>query len=164
MSLSRLPLSYCTNVHPGRSLDEVLAGLARFTLGIRERYGQPLAAGLWLAQPVIRELDDAGRLAHLRDWLTQHNLPCYTLNAFPYGDFHSDRVKEQVYLPDWTSPARRDYTLACARVSSAKTGGPGIAMSVMATSWPGTPTLSQRKSPSSGSVTSSRSSMPSFSV
>jgi sugar phosphate isomerase/epimerase len=116
MALSPLPLSYCTNVHPGRSLDEVLAGLARFTLGIRERYGQPLAAGLWLAQPVIRELDDPGRLAHLRNWLTQHHLPCYTLNAFPYGDFHSDRVKEQVYLPDWTSPARRDYTSACARV------------------------------------------------
>jgi hypothetical protein len=51
------------------------------------------------------------------------------------------------------------------RVSSSNTGGPGTAMRVMATSGcPGTPTLSQRKLPSSGTVTSSRSSIPSFSV
>jgi hypothetical protein len=44
-------------------------------------------------------------------------------------------------------------------------GRAGTAMSVMATSgWPGTPTLSQRKFPISGTVTSSRSSIPSFSV
>src|SRR5688572_27309437 len=110
MSLSALPLSYCTNVHPGRSLDEVLAGLERYTLGIRQRFGHPLAAGLWLAEPVIRELTDTAAQDRLRGWLRHHELPCYTLNAFPYGDFHSDRVKEQVYLPDWTSPARRDYT------------------------------------------------------
>ena len=47
-------------------------------------------------------------------------------------------------------------------VSASKTGGPGMAMSVIATSgWPGTPTLSQRKFPISGTVTSSRSSSPS---
>jgi len=117
MVLSTLPLSYCTNVHPGRSLDEVLAGLERYTLGIRQRFGSPLAAGLWLAQPVICELTATrANFDRLRDWLLSHELPCYTLNAFPYGDFHSDRVKEQVYLPDWTEPARRDYTLQCAKL------------------------------------------------
>ncbi|MFM7161464.1 MAG: metabolite traffic protein EboE, partial [Planctomycetaceae bacterium] len=48
--------------------------------------------------------------------LATWGLPCYTLNAFPYGDFHSERVKEQVYLPDWTNPARLQYTHDCARV------------------------------------------------
>ena len=33
-------------------------------------------------------------------------LTCHTLNAFPYGDFHSERVKENVYLPDWTQRER----------------------------------------------------------
>jgi hypothetical protein len=117
MTISTLPLSYCTNVHPGRSLAEVLTGLERYTLAIRQQFGRPLAAGLWLAQPVIRELmTDVTALDRLRGWLRQHDLPCYTLNAFPYGDFHSDRVKEQVYLPDWTSADRLNYTLDCARV------------------------------------------------
>lgn len=116
MTISPLPLSYCTNVHPGRTLAEVLDGLERFTLPIRAGYGQPLAAGLWLAKPVIDELADDRELARFAAWLAAHDLPCYTLNAFPYGDFHSERVKDAVYLPDWTNPTRRQYTQDCAVV------------------------------------------------
>jgi hypothetical protein len=119
MTLSVLPLSYCTNVHPGRSLAEVRDGLTRYTLPIRSRFGQPLAAGLWLARPVIDELLVGDQLPRFADFLRQHDLTCHTLNSFPYGDFHSDRVKEQVYLPDWTHPDRQRYTLDCARVLTA---------------------------------------------
>ena len=34
----------------------------------------------------------------------------FTLNGFPYGDFHQDVVKHQVYFPTWAQPARTDYT------------------------------------------------------
>ncbi len=117
MSLSSLPLSYCTNVHPGRSLNEVCEGIHQFTAPTRREFGSPLAAGLWLAQPVIRELsEDPRRLDRLSGLLAKDDLVCYTLNAFPYGDFHSVRVKEQVYLPDWATPERLDYTTNCAHV------------------------------------------------
>jgi sugar phosphate isomerase/epimerase len=117
MALSELPLSYCTNVHPGRSLIEVEQGLDQYTAPLRTNYAAPLAAGLWLAAPVISELlADPGRLPAFRDALVRRGLSCHTLNAFPYGDFHSRRVKENVYLPDWTDRRRFDYTLACARV------------------------------------------------
>lgn len=119
MSFSTLPLSYCTNVHPGRSVAEVVAGLTRYTAPVRLSYGAPLAAGLWLAQPVVRELLAAqGGAAQLRESLARLDLCCYTLNAFPFGDFHSERVKEQVYFPDWSAPARLEYTLQCAEVLS----------------------------------------------
>jgi hypothetical protein len=50
-------------------------------------------------------------------------------------------------------------------VSGSITGGPGMAISTIETSsCPAGPTVSQRKSPISGSVTSARTSMPSFSV
>lgn len=117
MSLSNLPLGYCTNVHPGRTVADVERGLDRYTVPVRENLGSPIAAGLWLAQPVVQELlaapDGIDRFA---DGLRQRRLECYTLNAFPYGDFHSERVKEQVYLPDWSQPQRLDYTRGCARV------------------------------------------------
>ena len=117
MSLSTFPLGYCTNVHPGRTLAEVERGLDRYTVPVLENLGRPIAAGLWLAQPVVQELlatpDGVSRFAEA---LRRRGLECYTLNAFPYGDFHSERVKEQVYLPDWSQPQRLDYTRACARV------------------------------------------------
>ena len=120
MSLSRLPLSYCTNVHPGRSLVEVVSGLDRYTRRVRDRFGRPLAAGLWLAAPVIAELKaDPSGPRSLAGELADRGLACYTLNAFPYGDFHGERVKEQVYLPDWSAPKRLDYTLDCADVLAA---------------------------------------------
>ena len=117
MSLSELPLSYCTNVHPGRTVAEVLHGLTEFTLPARQKFGQPLAAGLWLAQPVVRELLSASDgVQRFAAELRRLDLTCYTLNAFPYGDFHGTRVKEQVYLPDWTTDLRREYTESCAKI------------------------------------------------
>ena len=120
MTISNLPLSYCTNVHPGQTVAEVEAGLDRFTLPIKANYGSELAAGLWLAAPVIRELEQTpDGVPRFADGLRSRGLTCYTLNAFPYGDFHSARVKENVYLPDWSQPNRLDYTVACARVLAA---------------------------------------------
>jgi sugar phosphate isomerase/epimerase len=120
MSLSTLPLSYCTNVHPGLTVDEVLSGLRTYTGEVRKRLGAPLAAGLWLAQPVIAQLTaSASETARLKEELDRLSLVCYTLNAFPYGNFHSERVKETVYIPDWTDESRRIYTQQCASVLAA---------------------------------------------
>ena len=119
MSLSALPLGYCTNVHPGQSVSDVLAGLDRYTVPVMRTVGRPVAAGLWLARPVVDELlADAYGLARFADQLAARNLTCYTLNAFPYGDFHAARVKENVYLPDWSQPERLTYTAECAATPS----------------------------------------------
>ena len=117
MTVSTLPLSYCTNVHPGRTLNEVETGLDQYTVPIRHNYGSDLAAGLWLAAPVIRELrSQPDTIKRFADGLLERGLRCYTLNAFPYGDFHSARVKENVYLPDWENADRLNYTIGCAQV------------------------------------------------
>jgi hypothetical protein len=117
MSLSTLPISYCTNVHPGRTISEIDAGLTRYTMPMRQAFGKPLAAGLWLADSVVREiLADPTALQGFTGRLRERDLTCHTLNAFPFGDFHSERVKENVYLPDWTDPRRRIYTEGCAEI------------------------------------------------
>jgi sugar phosphate isomerase/epimerase len=117
MALSPLPLGYCTNVHPAQSVGELLAGLDRYTVPVMRRVGRPLAAGLWLARPVVDEVlaapDGVARLAAA---VRERGLTVHTLNAFPYGDFHAARVKENVYLPDWTSAERLEYTERCAAV------------------------------------------------
>lgn len=117
MTLSRLPLSYCTNVHPGRTVAEVANGLEQHTARVRERLDAPIAAGLWLARSVVDELMlDVRGPERLKQRLDKLGLTCHTLNAFPYGDFHGERVKENVYLPDWSDTRRLEYTADCARV------------------------------------------------
>ncbi|MEM9701939.1 MAG: metabolite traffic protein EboE, partial [Planctomycetota bacterium] len=121
MTLPLLPLCYCTNVHPGRSVAEVLEGLEQFAVPIRDRLaeagGGPLAVGLWFADPVAKALAaDPDGAAKVREFLGDRNLGCYTLNAFPFGDFHADAVKAAVYQPDWTSAERASYTLRCAEI------------------------------------------------
>ena len=117
MSLSNLPLSYCTNVHPGRTVAEIEQGLDRYTVNVAAQFGAPLAAGLWLAAPVVKELlhsDTACR--RFAAGLAQRSLTCHTLNAFPFGDFHSPRVKEHVYRPSWAERQRLEFTVSAARI------------------------------------------------
>ncbi|HXD89369.1 MAG TPA: metabolite traffic protein EboE [Urbifossiella sp.] len=117
MSFPALPLGYCTNVHPGQSIGAVLAGLDRYTVPVMRSIGRPLAAGLWLARPVVDELLAAPHgVAEFAAALADRRLTCHTLNAFPYGDFHANRVKENVYLPDWSQAERLTYTCECAAV------------------------------------------------
>ena len=117
MSFSSPPLSYCTNVHPGRSVAQVIEGLDRYTVRVRGNLTYSLAAGLWLAWPVVSELLATPQsVRRFADDLARRELTCHTLNAFPFGDFHSTRVKEKVYLPDWSTNERLQYTLDCAKV------------------------------------------------
>lgn len=117
MTVSTLPLSYCTNVHPGRSVEEVERGIDELTLPVKAKLGEPLAAGLWLAQPVTQQiLEQPDGPARFAEKLASRGLSCHTLNAFPYGDFHDERVKENVYLPDWSESNRLEYTRDCASI------------------------------------------------
>lgn len=111
-------LAYCTNVHPAEDVDGVIGQLERFAAPVRAELGTTrLGVGLWLAAPAARELagDDAA-LARLRAALERLGLEAVTFNGFPYQGFHDEVVKRRVYVPDWTSAERREFTLALARI------------------------------------------------
>ena len=114
---STVHLAYCSNVHPADDLDGVAAQLERYAAPVRERLGvQTLGVGLWVAAPALADASAAPRLsARLR----RLGLEVVTLNGFPYRAFHAPVVKLGVYRPDWTDPARRDYTLALADLLAA---------------------------------------------
>lgn len=114
-------LSYCTNVHPAEDLDGVIRQLREYSGPIRRKAGlDVLGAGLWLPAVLARRLaGNAGDLATLRDVLTAEGLQLHTINAFPYGGFHNEVVKLDVYKPTWAERQRLEYTLDCAEVLAA---------------------------------------------
>lgn len=111
-------LAYCTNVHAGDTLADVLAHLDRFVLPVRRHLGTDLlGVGLWLAAPAAHELaQDATATEGLRQALAQRGLETVTLNGFPYRGFQEPVVKQRVYHPDWSEQERLDYTVDCAAV------------------------------------------------
>ncbi|MCE0483166.1 MAG: metabolite traffic protein EboE [Methylacidiphilales bacterium] len=109
---NNLHLAYCTNIHRGDDWPQTLASLEEYTLAVRDRVsaGRPYAIGLRLSDLASRQLSEPATLAAFRDWLQRHNCYVFTINGFPFGRFHGARVKEAVYLPDWTNPERPAYT------------------------------------------------------
>ncbi len=107
-----LHLAYCTNVHPGENWAQTFDSLNRWTLAVKDRLEckGAYAIGLRLSDEASRELIDPARTLEFQRWLERHNCYVFTINGFPFGRFHGARVKEQVYLPDWTSPQRLEYT------------------------------------------------------
>src|SRR2546430_11908158 len=99
-------------------LECVLAALARYCAPVRRRLGvRRLALGLWLSRRSASEvLASPDARARLREALEAHSLEVATLNGFPYGDFHAERVKEEVYRPDWADVRRHHYTLDLAHI------------------------------------------------
>lgn len=111
-------LAYCSNVHPGEQLDEVIDNIStKFNL-VREQRGlTEMASGLWLsakaADSLITSSDD---MARFKRSLLSSGMQLTSLNGFPFGDFHQSIVKKSVYLPDWAQTERLVYSKNLATV------------------------------------------------
>ncbi|MEH2298120.1 MAG: metabolite traffic protein EboE [Nostoc sp.] len=110
---SNFHLTYCSNIHPGESWLEVFANLEKYVPNLKSSLSptEPFGIGLRLADAAAKQLLESNNLAQFQDWLTQENLYVFTLNGFPYGGFHRQVVKDQVYAPDWSTQERVKYTL-----------------------------------------------------
>lgn len=78
--------------------------------GGEDRSKQPFGIGLRLSAMAAAELLQEDHLAAFKSWLDETHTYVFTINGFPYGNFHGTRVKERVFQPDWTEPSRLDYT------------------------------------------------------
>lgn len=105
-------LAYSTNVHPGETWSETFRALTEYTLPLRviiapdERFG----IGLRLSDRASRELIEPSTLTDFRRWLDANDCYIFTINGFPFGQFHGGPIKEQVFTPDWATDERLAYT------------------------------------------------------
>jgi sugar phosphate isomerase/epimerase len=127
LKFRRAHLAYCTNIHPAGNWEETRHSLQTHTLGVRDLLkkqgmlpaNEAFAIGLRLSARAAHELLQGDQLARFRDWLAATNTYVFTINGFPYGNFHGTRVKEQVFAPDWTHRDRVEYTKNLFKILSA---------------------------------------------
>jgi len=113
MKFQNAHLAYCTNIHPAESWEKTFEVLKTHTLVVRDKVttsNDPFAIGLRLSARAAEELLAPNKLTEFKKWLGQENCYVFTINGFPYGDFHGTRVKEKVYQPDWSTSERLKYT------------------------------------------------------
>lgn len=105
-------LTYCTNIHAAETWPETISALEEYLPRIKQQIspGEAMGLGLRLSASAAETLRDRKQLEAFADFL--NNIDCYvfTLNGFPYGVFHGQAVKEQVYAPDWSEQSRLEYT------------------------------------------------------
>jgi sugar phosphate isomerase/epimerase len=102
-------IGYCTNVHAGVDLESIRNNLDRHATAVRIASQQEsLGVGLWLPAQAAREL--SGNAEDFANFLQQRCLRAFTINGFPYDNFHQRVVKHRVYQPTWWEPARLEYT------------------------------------------------------
>ncbi len=110
-------LGYCSNVHAGESLTEVMANFSRFIAPVRQKQQlDQLDSGLWLSAAAAAELQQPAALLLFQQQLKQHGIRLTSLNGFPFGNFHQAKVKTSAYLPDWSEPQRLQYSKQLAAI------------------------------------------------
>lgn len=105
-------LTYCTNVHSGETLPEVMANLESFLPRIKAASSpdRDMGVGLRLGAAAAKELEQPENFDTLQGFLSDGGFYVFTLNGFPFGNFHGQTIKEKVYAPDWSTKERLSYT------------------------------------------------------
>lgn len=112
-------LGYCTNVHAGNTVDEAIEQLKTHAVEVKRLVSpdEPLDVGLWLPHAAVRaEFGVPPRSETFARDLSSLGIRAFTMNAFPFGDFHGDVVKHKVYEPSWDQAIRVHYSLIAAQI------------------------------------------------
>ncbi|MCM2372234.1 metabolite traffic protein EboE [Aporhodopirellula aestuarii] len=115
---SHWTLGYCTNIHPGIEVDAICDNLKSVSAEVARRRAKstgPLGIGLWIPSVASVALRRHG-MPPLENAIKKNKLLAYTINGFPFDDFHGDRVKHAVYQPTWWQDERVVYTRDLAKI------------------------------------------------
>lgn len=106
-------LTYCTNIHPGKNWEEDFEALKLNLPLIKQSVspGQSFGLGLRLSNEASLTLSQPKALIEFKQWLKDNDTYVFTMNGFPYGEFHRTIVKAEVHAPDWTTDSRKNYTI-----------------------------------------------------
>ncbi|UWX53955.1 metabolite traffic protein EboE [Maribacter litopenaei] len=105
-------LTYCTNIHPGQDWESTFNSIKEHVPGIKKSVSPsaPFGLGLRLSNKASEELAQGNHMLEFKAWLREQQVYIFTMNGFPYGNFHNERVKDDVHTPDWTTNERLMYT------------------------------------------------------
>jgi len=115
-------LTYSTLVHQTDNWEQLWQSVNTYLPQVKARVAPDQRFGVCLrtSAPSAAALSaDPSKVATLKQYFADQDLYLYTANAFVYGVFKKQVIKEEVYEPDWQTPERRDYTKQVATLLAA---------------------------------------------
>lgn len=112
-------LTYSTLVHPADTWEDIWASLRQYVPQVKRNVcpDGPFGVSMRISHASSEALvASPEKRRDLRAFLDDNDMYLYTVNAFPYGPFKNQIVKEQVYEPDWSSESRLRYTMNVASI------------------------------------------------
>jgi hypothetical protein len=106
-------LTYSTLVHQTDNFEQLWKSVNTYLPAVKARFAPNQKFGVCLrtSAPSAEMLSqDKTKVADLKQFFKDQDLYLYTANAFVYGVFKKQVIKEDVYEPDWNTPERREYT------------------------------------------------------
>jgi len=106
-------LTYSTLVHQTDDWDQLWKSVNTYLPQVKARFAPSQKFGVCLrtsAPSAALLAAEPSKRAALKQFFADQDLYLYTANAFVYGVFKKQVIKEDVYEPDWQTPERRDYT------------------------------------------------------
>ena len=106
-------LTYSTLVHATDDWDQLWKSVNTYLPQVKARVAPHQKFGVCLrtSAPSAALLSaEPSKRAALKQFFADQDLYLYTANAFVYGVFKKQVIKEDVYEPDWRTPERREYT------------------------------------------------------
>ncbi len=125
-------LTYSTLVHPGDTWEEMWASLTNYVPKVKARvcpdkpFGVSLRISNSSAETLINSPEERNKL---KAFLADNDMYLYTVNAFVFGPFKNQIVKEKVYEPDWRTEERLRYSMNVADIL-AEVGAPFVNPSI----------------------------------
>ena len=106
-------LAYSTLVHQTDNWEQLWKSVNTYLPAVKARVAPHEKFGVCLrtSAPSAELLSaEPSKVADLKKFFADNDLYLYTANAFVYGVFKKQVIKEDVYEPDWATPERREYT------------------------------------------------------
>ena len=110
-------LTYSTLVHPSDDWEQLWNSVNTYLPQVKARMAPNQKFGVCLrtSAPSAALLSaEPSKRADLKTFFADNDLYLYTANAFVYGVFKKQVIKEDVYEPDWRTDDRTEYTMQVA--------------------------------------------------
>ena len=104
-------IGYCSNVHAGESWESTVSNLSEYPAKVRSYLQDPqeLQLGIWISAKAAEVANQNDDFKNFRKLLKENEFKIQSLNAFPFGHFHEEIVKKNVYQPTWQHEERLSY-------------------------------------------------------